>query len=102
MRLQGKSRTAKVVVLKNIGTNFFDTNRMDLFHLWDLFINMFYKIFLCNVIRELPVTVQNIKTKSVLDKYIINLKKALKFKRYGNPNTNHFTFCDDVLMYAER
>lgn len=50
------------------------------------------KIVLCNIIRELPKTVQDIKSKLENDKFSAKMKEIL----------NHFSLCDNVLMYLQK
>lgn len=73
---------------------------MVLFDLWDVPINI-----LCNVIWKLPVTVQDIKSKSENDKFIAKIKEMLKVKvnknRY-NSNVNHCSLCYNVLKCTRK
>ncbi|XP_014772973.1 uncharacterized protein K02A2.6-like [Octopus bimaculoides] len=63
------------------------------------------KNVLCNVIRELPVTLQDIILKLVNDRFIIKMKEIFKAKRdkdMRSTNANYFSHCDNVLMYAQK
>ena len=54
---------------------------------------------LCNTIRELPVTLDEIKRESVNDEFIIRMKEKLAQKDQQSPDA--FSICDEVLLYSE-
>ena len=57
------------------------------------------KTFVCYSIRELPVTLEQIKQEARRDKYINNIK-AKNLQR-DQQTTDVFSTCDDVLLYRE-
>ena len=55
---------------------------------------------LCNTVRELPVTLKQIKREAFHDEYI-NQIKAKNFEK--DPGTTDvFSICNEVLLYRER
>ena len=58
------------------------------------------KTILCNTIRELPVTLHEIKRETFNDEYI-DLTKT-KITEKDQHISSNFSPCDEVLMYSER
>ena len=54
---------------------------------------------LCNTVRELPVTLEQIKQEVLRDEYV-NQIKAIIFEK-DQQTTNVFSICDEVLPYRE-
>ena len=57
------------------------------------------KIMINNTIRELPVTLLEIKTEAVNDEFIKTTKQKLS---RGDVTSDIYSVCDDVLLYSER
>ena len=57
------------------------------------------KTSLCNTIRELPVTLDEIKREAVNDEFIIRMKEKLAQKDQQSPDA--FSICDEVLLYSK-
>ena len=58
------------------------------------------KTTLCNIVREIPVTFEQIKRGALCDEYI-NQIKAKNFEK-GQRTTNVFSICNEVLQNRER
>ena len=55
---------------------------------------------LCNTVRELPVTLEEIKKEAAKDEFIIQIKERIANK--DQQITNAYTLCDEVLLYRDR
>ena len=58
------------------------------------------KTFLCNTVRELPVTLDEIRKEAETDDFITQTKAKLLLK--DQPISDTFSICDEVLLYSER
>ena len=58
------------------------------------------KTTLCNTVRELPVTLEQIKQETLLDEYTKQLKAKI-FEKHQR-TTEVFSTCNEVLLYFER
>ena len=60
------------------------------------------KSLLCNTIRKLPVTIEEIRNKAKIDKYIIEKKEQIIDQLYNKNNSKKiFSICNGILMYSE-
>ena len=59
---------------------------------------------LCNTIRELPVTLDQIKKEAVKDDFIKKMKNRIRWteKNKKENKVSPFSICEDILMYADR
>lgn len=59
---------------------------------------------LVNTVRELPVTLEEIKKAAKMDEYITNMKKHVRWnkKKKKGLSVSPFSICDEMLMYADR
>lgn len=59
---------------------------------------------LLNTVRELPVTLDQIKKEAEKDHYIVNLKSQTRWNKKQKKGTqiSPFSICDNTLMYADR
>lgn len=55
-----------------------------------------------NTVRELPITLEEIRINLSKDNCIMKMKKQLRFKGKNITGNNAFSLCNDVLMYTER
>ena len=58
------------------------------------------KNMIANTIKELPVTLLEIKSESMNDDFITNIKQKIAAKNEKVPEV--FSLCDNVLLYSER
>ena len=58
----------------------------------------------CNTIRELPVTLEEIKKEAVKDDFIKKMKNQVRWTEKNKKviKISPFSICEDILMYAER
>lgn len=63
-----------------------------------------FKEALCNAIRELPVTLDEIRIKAGKDEFIKKMKEEVisKKKYKTSRNSSAYSICDEVLLYAGR
>ena len=58
---------------------------------------------LCNPIRQLPVTIGEIRNKANIDKYIMKKNKQTIDQQYKDiDGEKNFSFCNGILLYGER
>ena len=57
---------------------------------------------MCRAIRELPVTLDEIKIQAKKDSFIKKIKEQLIVKDRASMKTSAFSTCDEVLLYAGR
>ena len=58
---------------------------------------------LCNTIRELPVTIEEIRNKAKINKYITEKKKQIIDQQYKKIDGEKiFTTYEGILMYGKR
>ena len=50
---------------------------------------------LCNTVRELPVTLEEIRKEAAKDEFITQIKERIE------QVTNAYTLCDEVLLYRD-
>ena len=55
---------------------------------------------IANTVKELPVTLLEIKIESMNDDFITNIKLKIAAKNENVPEV--FSLCDNVLLYNER
>ena len=55
---------------------------------------------IANTIKELPVTLLEIKSEAINDDFITNIKQKITVKNEEVPEV--FSLCDNVLLYSER
>lgn len=56
-----------------------------------------------NTVQELPVTLQEIRIKEKIDKYITEKRKQISSQHYiKNDGESFFSICDEILMCGER
>lgn len=55
-----------------------------------------------NTVRELPITLEEIRINFEKDNCIMKIKKQLRFKGKNTTGNNAFSLCNNVLMYVER
>ena len=58
------------------------------------------KLLCINTIKELPVTLLEIKSEAMNDDFITNIKQKITAKNEKVPEV--FSLCDNVLLYSER
>ena len=58
------------------------------------------KSMTANTIKELPVTLLEIKSKAINDDFITNIKQKITAKNEKVPEV--FSLCDNILLYSER
>ena len=58
------------------------------------------KNMIANTIKELPVTLLEIKSKAINDDFITNIKQKITAKNEKVPEV--FSLCDNILLYSER
>ena len=58
------------------------------------------KNMIANTIKELPVTLLEIKSEAINDEFITNIKQKITAKNEKVPEV--FSLCDNVLQYSER
>ena len=64
------------------------------------------KNVLYDTVRELPITLEEIRIKLEKDDFIIKMKKQISFKEKNEQmnitRSNTFSLCNNLLIYAER
>ena len=59
---------------------------------------------MCNTIRELPVTIEEIRKEAVKDEFIKKMKNRVRWTEKNKKARliSPFSICEDILMYADR
>ena len=55
---------------------------------------------LCNTVRELPITLEEIRKEAAKDEFITHIKERIANK--DEQVTNAYTLSDEVLLYRDR
>ena len=55
---------------------------------------------LCNTVKELPVTLEEIRKEAAKDEFITQIKERIANK--DEQVTNTYTLCDEVLLYRDQ
>ena len=55
---------------------------------------------IANTVKQLPVTLLEIKIESMNDDFITNIKRKISAKNEKEPEV--FSLCDNVLLYSDR
>ena len=57
---------------------------------------------LCNAIKELPVTLEEIRKRAESDAFIKKIKEQVGLKKRNEKGVSAFSICDNILLYADR